>query len=384
MTEETDSESDSKEENINENEESEGEDSEEIEVETEESDGEEEEAAPIDYTTKLGIEEDDEPADSFIKRNIKNAIDHLDGKSRSVVIGALTIFIISIFNFIAWNFTEFEALKYVGTALAIFLLIACGLGILISFNVHNVEIKKNADVRTSGLILSIGSILIALFFMVYEIRENSCLTEYTEISCDGDVSLRAVTTIAVYAGSLGVVMLIYGLGLLERGLVPYALAIAFGGSLILTIVLLMSVFNWIEESVWLLLIPLLFLGMGLAGLHHRRYQLAGFVIGCYIAGLAGIGWLIEPSLASGGFIGGGLPMTGSGLLFILRRTDREARERMLKEAQEFLDTGYPSRSLEVAGRLIRRAQRDGVLMQDSRMWLSKARALTGHREYARS
>ena len=382
MAEETDSESDSKEEGIDKNEESEDEDSE--EVETEESDGEEEEAAPIDYTTKLGIEEEDGPANPFIKRNIKNAIDYLDGKSRSVVIGALTIFIISIFNFIAWNFTELEALKYVGTTLAIFLLIACGLGVLISFNVHNVEIKKNADVRTSGLILSIGSILIALFFMVYEIRENSCLTEYTEISCDGDVSLRAVTTIAVYAGSLGVVMLIYGLGLLERGLVPYALAIAFGGSLILTIVLLMSVFNWIEESVWLLLIPLLFLGMGLAGLHHRRYQLAGFVIGCYIAGLAGIGWLIEPSLASGGFIGGGLPMIGSGLLFILRRTDREARERMLKEAQELLDTGYPSRSLEVAGRLIRRAQRDGVLMQDSRMWLSKARALTGHREYTRS
>ncbi|HJN32330.1 MAG TPA: hypothetical protein QGH64_05215, partial [Candidatus Poseidoniia archaeon] len=384
MAEKTDSESDSKEEEIDENEESKGEDSEEIDTEPEESDEEEEESAPIDYTTKLGLEEEEEPKDPYIKRNIKNAINYLDGKSRSVVISALIIFIISIFNFIAWNFTEWETLKYVGTTLAIFLLIACGLGVLISFNVHNVEIKKNTDVRTSGLILSIGSILIALFFMVYEIRENSCLTEYTEISCDGDVSLRAVTTIAVYAGSLGVVMLIYGLGLLERGLVPYALAIAFGGSLILTIVLLMSVFNWIEESVWLLLIPLLFLGMGLAGLHHRRYQLAGFVIGCYIAGLAGIGWLIEPSLASGGFIGGGLPMTGSGLLFILRRTDREARERMLEEAQEFLDTGYPSRSLEVAGRLIRRAQRDGVLMQDSRMWLSKARALTGHREYARS
>ena len=99
MAEETNSESDSKEENIDKNEESEGEDSEEIEVETEESDGEEEEAAPIDYATKLGIEEEDEPTDPFIKRNIKNAIDYLDGKSRSVVIGALTIFIISFFNF---------------------------------------------------------------------------------------------------------------------------------------------------------------------------------------------------------------------------------------------------------------------------------------------
>ena len=112
--------------------------------------------------------------------------------------------------------------------------------------------------------------------------------------------------------------------------------------------------------------------------------MAGFVIGCYITGLAGIGWLIEPNLASGGFLGGGLPMTGSGLLFILRRTDREAREKMLNEAQELLDTGYPSRSLDASNRLMRRAQQDGVLMQDARMWLSNARALTGHREYERS
>ncbi len=68
MAEETDSESDSKEEGIDKHEESEGEDSE--EVGTEESDREEEEAAPLDYTTKLGIEEEEEPANPFIKRNI--------------------------------------------------------------------------------------------------------------------------------------------------------------------------------------------------------------------------------------------------------------------------------------------------------------------------
>ena len=187
-------------------------------------------------------------------------------------------------------------------------------------------------------------------------------TEFSEANCDAEISLRAVITISVYAGSIGIVMLIYGLGLLERNLVPYAVAIAFGGSLILTIVLLMSVYSWIEESVWLLLIPLLFLGMGLAGLHHRRYQLAGFVIGCYITGLAGIGWLIEPNLASGGFLGGGLPMTGSGLLFILRRTDREAREKILSNSQSLLEKGFPSKALDAANRLIRRAQRDGVLM----------------------
>ena len=170
MAEETDSESDSKEEGIDKNEESEGEDSE--EVETEESNGEEEEAAPIDYTPKLGIEKEKEPVNPFIERNIKNAINYLDGKSRSVVISALTIFIISIFNFIAWNFTELEALKYVGTILAIFLLMACGLGILISFNIHNVDTKKNDDVRTSGIILSIGSIYRCQEYPFVTIREQ--------------------------------------------------------------------------------------------------------------------------------------------------------------------------------------------------------------------
>ena len=381
MSEETDSESNPQEENeeVVEEERKIGDD------ETEDKDEEHDQfSLPMGYAQKLGIEEDEEEEEPALKKTIKNLITYLDGKSRTVVIGTLVIFVVSIFNFIAWNFTELESLKYIGTTLAFLMLIAVGSGILISFNVYNTDLKVSEDIRMSGLILSVGSVLVTLFFMIYEIRENSCLTEFAEISCEGDVSLRAVTTVAVYIGSFGVVMLIYGLGLLERSLVPYALFIAFGGSLILTIVLLMSVFDWIEESVWLLLIPLLFLGLGLAGLHHRRYQLAGYVIGCYIAGLAGMGWLIEPSLASGGFIGGGLPMTGSGLLFILRRTDREAREKMLGEAQELLDSGYPSRSLDVSGRLIRRAQRDGVLMQDSRMWRSKARALTGHREYPRA
>ena len=344
---------------------------------------EEEENTPMDYTKKLGEEEEEEEEDGFIQF-INNCIEYLDGRSRKVVLWTLGIFLISTFNFIAWNFVEHEYLKYTGVLLSTLLLISVICGILISYNVYNKMNEKNVDVRLSGMILSIGSVLVTLFFMIYQIQNNDCLTEFSEAKCDAEISLRAVITISVYAGSIGIVMLIYGLGLLEKNLVPYAIAIAFGGSLILTIVLLMSVYSWIEESVWLLLIPLLFLGMGLAGLHHRRYQLAGFVIGCYITGLAGIGWLIEPNLASGGFLGGGLPMTGSGLLFILRRTDREAREKILSESQSLLEKGFPSKALEASNRLIRRAQRDGVLMQDSRMWLSKARALTGHREYGRS
>jgi len=345
---------------------------------------EEEDNAPIDYNKKLGEEEETDEEESALSQFIDNCIKYLDGRSRKVVLWTLAIFLISTFNFIAWNFVEHEYLKYTGVFLSTLLLISVICGILISYNVYNKINQENVDVRLSGMILSIGSVLVTLFFMIYQIQNNECITEFSEANCDADISLRSVITIAVYAGSIGIVMLIYGLGLLEKNLVPYALAIAFGGSLILTIVLLMSVYSWIEESVWLLLIPLLFLGLGLAGLHHRRYQLAGFVIGCYITGLAGIGWLIEPNLASGGFLGGGLPMTGSGLLFILRRTDREAREKILLESQTLLEKGFPSKSLDASNRLIRRAQRDGVLMQDSRMWLSKARALTGHREYARS
>jgi len=341
---------------------------------------------PIDYERKLSTEEEEEEEEPFFKRNIKKTIEYLDGKSRKVVSGALIVFMISIINFIAWNFTESTNLEYLGTFLSFLLLLSCAAGILISYNVYTSELNKNNDIRVSGLILSTGSVLLTVFVIFYEVSQNSCLLELREVNCDVQSvnSLRAITTVSVFAGSLGIVMLIYGLGLLRKGLIGYALAIAFGGSLILTIVLLMSVFEWIEKSVWLLLIPLLFLGMGLAGLHHRRYQLAGFVIGCYISGLAGIGWLIEPNLASGGFLGGGLPMTGSGLLFILRRTDREAREKMLENAEQLLADGYPSRSLDSANRLMRRAQQDGVLMQDSRMWLSKARALTGHREYERA
>jgi tetratricopeptide (TPR) repeat protein len=382
MTKEPDFAEDSIEENIDENEELTEEITsiENLEFEDEDSKTE----LPIGYERKLGEENDDEIEESFLQLNIRRTIEYLNGKSRNVVMATLCVFLISILNFIAWNFTEIESLKYLGTVLATVLLIACGIGILISFNVYNTELAKNNDIRLSGFILSSGAVLATFFFMFYEISQNPCLTEFAEENCEGDVSLRSVTTIAVYFGSIGIVMLIYGLGLLNKPLIPYALAISFGGSLILSIVLLMSVYEWIEQSVWLLLIPLLFLGMGLAGLHHRRYQLAGFVIGCYISGLAGIGWLIEPNLAAGGFLGGGLPMTGSGLLFILRRTDREAREKMLNEAQELIDTGYPSRSLEAANRLMIRAQQDGVLMQDSRIWLSKARALTGHREYGKS
>ena len=131
---------------------------------------------PMSYSQKLGFEEEEDEDEPTLKRTIGNLIIYLDGKSRTIVIGTLVIFIISIFNFIAWNFTELESLKYIGTTLALLMLIAVGSGILISFNVYNTDLKVSEDIRMSGLILSIGSVLVTLFFMIYEIRENSCLT----------------------------------------------------------------------------------------------------------------------------------------------------------------------------------------------------------------
>ena len=98
------------------------------------------------------------------------------------------------------------------------LLFSAMCGTLISYNVYNKIHEKNVDVRLSGLILSVGSVLVTLFFMIYQIQNNDCLTEFSEAKCDADISLRAVITISVYAGSIGIVMLIYGLGLLEKNL----------------------------------------------------------------------------------------------------------------------------------------------------------------------
>ena len=80
---------------------------------------------------KPDVVEEEEP---FFKRNIKKTIEYLDGKSRKVVSGALIIFLISIVNFIAWNFTESTNLEYLGTFLSFLLLLSCAAGILISYN----------------------------------------------------------------------------------------------------------------------------------------------------------------------------------------------------------------------------------------------------------
>ena len=124
---------------------------------------------PIDYERKLGTEEVEEEELPFFERNIKATIEYLDGKSRKVVTGTLIIFLISIINFIAWNFTESINLEYLGTILSFILLLSCAAGILISYNVYTAELDKNKDIRISGLILSSGSVILTIFVMFYEV-----------------------------------------------------------------------------------------------------------------------------------------------------------------------------------------------------------------------
>ena len=90
---------------------------------------EEEESAPIEYTKKLGAEEEEEEEEeSAFTQFIDNCIEYLDGRSRKVVLWTLAIFLMSTFNFIAWNFVESEFLKYTGVLLSTILLFSamCG------------------------------------------------------------------------------------------------------------------------------------------------------------------------------------------------------------------------------------------------------------------
>ena len=79
---------------------------------------EDEESAPIKYTKKFGVEKEEEEEESPFTQFIDNCIEYLDGRSRKVVLWTLTIFLISTFNFIAWNFVESEFLKYTGVLLS--------------------------------------------------------------------------------------------------------------------------------------------------------------------------------------------------------------------------------------------------------------------------
>ena len=125
---------------------------------------------PIDYERKLSDYDEEEEELPFLEKKIKETIEYLDGKSRKVVTGSLVVFLISIINFIAWNFTETGSelsinLEYLGTFLSFLLLLACAAGILISYNVYTAELDHNKDIRISGLILSTKSLMIGKVFI---------------------------------------------------------------------------------------------------------------------------------------------------------------------------------------------------------------------------
>ena len=96
------------------------------------------------------------------------------------------------------------------------------------------------------------------------------------------MSSRAVA----FTGRYPTTIRVRGMGLLPQSQLSLGISMALGGGAILPLAVLQP------EAVWMLL-PLLLLGLGMAGLHHRRYQLAGFVLGCYLAGLGCLGWLVD-------------------------------------------------------------------------------------------
>ena len=282
--------------------------------------------------------------------------DALRGRSRDTVLLALALLALTWACLAVWRATELGWLRLAGAAAGGLLLAWSGLGLLLTLNLHTGP-RRPGDTLATGVILALGGIA----------------------GAGGGIwfALPWVAAAATALGGLGVILLLHGLGLLPRSQLMLGVSMALGGGAILLLAVL-------QPGTIVLLPPLLLLGLGMAGLHHRRYQLAGFVLGCYLAGLGCIGWLIAPEMAGGGLLGGGLAMAGSGMLFLLRRSDREARRAMLAEVEQALEEGHPSAALEAANRVMRRAQQDGMLLEDERLWAAKAHALLRHRQYDRA
>lgn len=280
----------------------------------------------------------------------------LRGRSRDTVLLALALLALAWACVAVWDTTKLGWLRLAGVAAGALLLVWSGLGLLLTLNLHTGP-RRPGDTLATGVLLALGGIAGAGVGIW--------------------LALPWVAATAAGLGGVGVMLFLHGLGLLPRSQLMLGLSMALGGGAILLLAVL-------QPAAMALLLPLLLLGLGMAGLHHRRYQLAGFVLGCYLAGLGCIGWLVAPEMASGGLLGGGLAMAGSGMLFLLRRSDREARRAMLDEVEQALEEGHPSMALEAANRVMLRAQQDGILLEDERLWAAKARALLRHRQYDRA
>ncbi|MEC9253960.1 MAG: hypothetical protein VX863_03855, partial [Candidatus Thermoplasmatota archaeon] len=238
----------------------------------------------------------------------------LRGRSRDTVLLALALLALAWACLAVWDTTKLGWLRLAGVAAGALLLVWSGLGLLLTLNLHTGP-RRPGDTLATGVLLALGGIAGAGVGIW--------------------LALPWVAAVTTGLGGIGVILLLHGLGLLPRSQLMLGLSMALGGGAILLLAVL-------QPAAMALLLPLLLLGLGMAGLHHRRYQLAGFVLGCYLAGLGCIGWLVAPEMASGGLLGGGLAMAGSGMLFLLRRSDREARRVMLDEVEQALDEGHPS------------------------------------------
>ena len=298
--------------------------------------------------------DDDGTAESG--RVVQGIQDFLRGRSHDTVLSALALLALAWADLAVWRVTGLAQLQLAGIVLGALLFICGGLGLVLMINLHTGR-REPGDTLTAGIILALGGVVAA--------------------SIGIWLALAWAVAAATGIGGVGVILLLRGMGLLPQSQLSLGISMALGGGAILSLAVLQP------EAVWMLL-PLLLLGLGMAGLHHRRYQLAGFVLGCYLAGLGSVGWLVSPEVAAGGLLGGGLTMSGSGMLFLLRRSDREARRVMLTEVESALAGSHPSAALEAANRVMRHAQQDGMLLEDDRLWASKARALLGHRQYDRA
>tara|TARA_B100000029_G_scaffold50686_1_gene46113 strand:+ start:3334 stop:5022 length:1689 start_codon:yes stop_codon:yes gene_type:complete len=281
------------------------------------------------------------------------------GRSHDMVRLGIVVIVFQILIFTIWKYIDMqneehslapyqEIMTYLGLICSVILMIWCFVGILVSINVHPMK-REMSKGTPGGLLLSIGGLTITGFSINYE--------------------LMWLGGVGTAVGGIGILFILHGLGLLPREHVAMGMLLAVGSGLAVIVNLTRP-----ETSLWLLG-PLLMIGLGMAGLHHNRIPLVGFVIGCYLSGVGSLYWWNDPVATASALLGGGLPLLGSGSLFLIRRSDSEGMESIFQEGEEALDDGDISKALEIYEKLLRVKQREGGVLEDQRMWAGKARAL---------
>ena len=215
-------------------------------------------------------------------RVVQGIQDFLRGRSHDTVLSALALLALAWADLAVWRVTGLAQLQLAGIVLGALLFICGGLGLVLMINLHTGR-REPGDTLTAGIILALGGVVAA--------------------SIGIWLALAWAVAAATGIGGVGVILLLRGMGLLPQSQLSLGISMALGGGAILSLAVLQP------EAVWMLL-PLLLLGLGMAGLHHRRYQLAGFVLGCYLAGLGCLGWLVSPEVAAGGLLAGGRVQSG--------------------------------------------------------------------------